>query len=39
LTYSLSVTGAVTITQMEYTVYLRGHAKSGAPDSVLSVIP
>jgi hypothetical protein len=39
VSYSLSITGAVTITQMEYSLYLRGHAKPGAPDSALLVIP
>jgi hypothetical protein len=31
LSYTLSLTGAVSINQMEYTVYLRGHGPPAAP--------
>jgi hypothetical protein len=38
VSYALSLTGAVTISQMEYSVYLRGRAAAGAGGS-LAVIP
>jgi hypothetical protein len=39
VTYTLSVTGAVTINQMEYTVYLKGRPAAGAASGGLAVIP
>lgn len=38
VSYGLSLTGAVTISQMEYTVYLRGHAAPDAAGGGLTVV-
>ncbi len=39
VTYALSLTGAVTINQMEYTVFLKGRTAAGAPAGPLTIIP
>jgi hypothetical protein len=39
VTYTLSLTGAVTISQVEYTVYLRGRPATGSTGGGLAVIP
>jgi hypothetical protein len=39
VSYAISLTGAVTISQMEYTVYLRGRAAAGAVGGGLAIIP
>ena len=39
VTYALSVTGAVTINQMEYTVYFRGRVAPGGAGRGLTLIP
>jgi hypothetical protein len=39
VTYTLALTGAVTVSQVEYTVYLRSRPGSGAAGGGLAVIP